>query len=96
MFKIWLYYLFLAHSDVQKQSQSDVQKQSGSTVILDQVILKKMMFFQVWIKILMYTIFTRDYDFVKCTYMPINWLLHAYWQYIYIYWCKRIVIKAKP
>ena len=27
MFKIWLYYLFLAHSDVQKQS--------GSTVVPD-------------------------------------------------------------
>ena len=35
MFKIWLYYLFLAHSDVQKQSRSDVQKQSGSTVVPD-------------------------------------------------------------
>ena len=35
MFKIWLYYLFLARSDVQKQSRSDVQKQSGSTVVPD-------------------------------------------------------------
>ena len=32
MFKIWLYYLFLARSDVQKQSRSDVQKQSRSDV----------------------------------------------------------------
>ena len=35
MFKIWLYYLFLARSDVQKQSRSDDQKQSGSTVVPD-------------------------------------------------------------
>ena len=35
MFEIWLYYLFLARSDVQKQSRSDVQKQSGSTVVQD-------------------------------------------------------------
>ena len=41
MFKIWLYYLFLAHSDVQKQSRSDVQKQSGSTVVPDRTGITK-------------------------------------------------------
>ena len=35
MFKIWLYYLFLARSDVQKQSRSNVWKQSGSTNVPD-------------------------------------------------------------
>ena len=35
MFKIWLYYLFLACSDVQKQLRSNVWKQSGSTNVPD-------------------------------------------------------------
>ena len=41
MFKIWLYYLFLAHSDVQKQSRSDVQEHSGSTAVPDRTGITK-------------------------------------------------------